>query len=256
LAGAAGAKGNLMPLSTDRQERYSRQINFRRWGAEGQERLFASRVFVAGAGGLGCPAATYLAVAGVGELVVCDGDTVERSNLNRQFLYTMDDLTKPKAPIAAMALGRLNPDVKVTPVFAEIDRSTAPKLIEGADLVLDCLDNPETRVALNRAAVAAGIPMVYAAVEEYTGYLSFLNPPATPCLECFVDGTRPAAEPPVLGCVSGTLGALQSMEALKFLTGTGETLAGKLLIVEGAVPRFDVIDIARNPGCPACGHLG
>lgn len=244
-----------MPLSTDQTERYVRQTGLRGWGVEGQERLLASRVFVAGLGGLGCPAAVYLTLAGVGELVVCDGDTVERSNLNRQFLYTMDDLTKPKAPIAAAALRRLNPDIKVTPVFAEIDRSTALQLIEGADLVLDCLDNPETRVALNRAAIAAGIPMVYAAVAEYTGYLSFLNPPATPCLECFVGGTRPAVDPPVPGCTSGMLGALESMEALKFLTGTGETLAGRLLVIEGAVPSFDVIDIARDPDCPACGRL-
>jgi adenylyltransferase/sulfurtransferase len=210
-----------MPLSTDQCERYSRQIELQGWGTEGQERLLESSVFVAGAGGLGCAAATYLAVAGVGEIVVCDGDVVERSNLNRQFLYARDDLTRPKAPIAAAQLRRLNPDVKVTPVIAEIDRSSAQELIEGADLVLDCLDNPETRIALNRAAIARGIPMVYAAVAEYTGYLSFLNPPATPCLECFVDGTR----------------------------------AGKLLVMEGAVPGFDVIQIERDPGCPACRGL-
>ena len=245
-----------MPLSTDQCERYSRQIELQGWGAEGQERVLSSRVFVAGVGGLGCAAAIYLTVAGVGEIVVCDGDVVERSNLNRQFLYTRDDLTKHKAPIAAAQLRRLNPDVKITPVIAEIDRSSAQELIEGADLVLDCLDNPETRIALNRATIAARVPMVYAAVAEYTGYLSFLNPPATPCLECFVGGTRPAVDPPVPGCTSGTLGTLEAMEALKFLTGTGRTLAGKLLVVEGAVPRFDVIDVARDPRCPACGHLG
>ncbi len=245
-----------MPLSTDQCERYSRQIELQGWGAEGQERLLGSSVFVAGVGGLGCAAAVYLAVAGVGEVVVCDGDVVERSNLNRQFLYTRDDLTKLKAPIAAARLRRLNPDVAVTPVIAEINRSTAQGLIEGADLVLDCLDNPETRIALNRAAIVARIPMVYAAVAEYTGYLSFLNPPDTPCLECFVDGTRPAVHPPVPGCIAGTLGTLEAMEALKFLTGTGRTLAGKLLVLEGAVPSFDVIDVARDPRCPACGHLG
>jgi len=244
-----------MPLSTDQRERYSRQIELEGWGDEGQERLLASRVFVAGVGGLGCPAAVYLASAGVGEIVVCDGDFVERSNLNRQFLYTRDDLTKPKAPVAAAQLRRLNPDITVTPVIAEINRSTAPGLIEGADLVLDCLDNPETRIALNRAAIAAFVPMVYAAVSEYTGYLSFLNPPATPCLECFVDGTRPAVDPPVPGCTAGILGSLEAMEALKFLTGTGQTLAGRLLIMEGTVPSFDVIEIEKDPGCPACRGL-
>jgi adenylyltransferase/sulfurtransferase len=245
-----------MPLSTDQQERYSRQIELQGWGAEGQERLLSSRVFVAGVGGLGCAAAVYLTTAGVGEIVICDGDVVERSNLNRQFLYTKDDLTKPKAPTAAAQLRHLNPDVTVTPVMAEINRSTAQGLMEGADLVLDCLDNPETRIALNRAAIAASVPMVYAAVAEYTGYLSFLNPPATPCLECFIDGTRPAVHPPVPGCTAGTLGTLEAMEALKFLTGTGRTLAGKLLVIEGAAPSFDVIDVVRDPRCPACGRLG
>ena len=245
-----------MPLSTDQCERYSRQIELQGWGAEGQERLLGSRVFVAGVGGLGCPAAVYLACAGVGEIVVCDGHVVERSNLNRQFLYNRDDLTKPKAPVAAAQLRRLNPDITVTPVIAEINRSTAEGLLEGADLILDCLDNPETRIALNRAAIARGIPLVYAAVAEYTGYLSFLNPPATPCMECFVGGTRPSVDPPVPGCTAGTLGALEAMEALKFLTGTGETLAGRLLIVEGAVPSFDVIELTRAPRCPACGRLG
>lgn len=245
-----------MPLSTDQSERYARQIELEGWGVEGQERLLGSKVFVAGVGGLGCPAAVYLAGAGVGKIVVCDGDVVERSNLNRQFLYTRDDLTMPKAPVAAAQLRRLNPDITVTPVIAEISRSTALGLIEGVDLVLDCLDNPETRIALNRAAIAASVPMVYAAVSEYTGYLSFLNPPDTPCLECFIGDTRPAVDPPVPGCTAGTLGALEAMEALKFLTRTGETLAGRLLIMEGTVPGFDVIEIERDPGCPACGHLG
>lgn len=244
-----------MPLSSDQSERYARQIKLEGWGAEGQERLLSSRVFVAGVGGLGCPVAVYLTIAGIGEVVVCDGDVVERSNLNRQFLYTRDDLTKPKAPIAAAQLRRLNPDVTVTPVIVEINRSTAPGLIEGADLVLDCLDNPETRIALNRAAIATSVPMIYAAVAEYTGYLSFLNPPATPCLECFVDGTRPAVDPPVPGCTAGVLGSLEAMEALKFLTGTGETLAGRLLVMEGAEPSFDVIEIEKDPDCPACRGL-
>ena len=245
-----------MPLSTDQQERYSRQTELIGWGVEGQERLLASRVFVAGVGGLGCAAAVYLAEAGIGELVVCDGDVVERSNLNRQFLYSRDNITEPKAVVAAAALRRLNPDITVTPMFAEIDTSTAVSLVEGSDLVLDCLDNPETRMILNRATIAAGIPMVYAAVAEYTGYLSFLSPPATPCLECFVDGTRPPVDPPVPGGTAGTLGSLEAVEALKFLTGTGRTLAGKLLIMDASVPRFDVVRVDRNPSCPACSRLG
>lgn len=245
-----------MPLSTDQLERYSRQVHMPGWGDEGQRRLMSSRVFIAGIGGLGCAAAVYLAEAGVGELVICDGDTVERSNLNRQFLYSPDDLTLPKVTVAAGRLAALNRDVTVTPVFTEIDRRTGADLIRGSDLVLDCLDNPETRVVLNRACIADSIPMVYAAVSELTGYLSFLDPPATPCLECFVGSTRPAVDPPVPGATAGVLGTLEALEALKFLVGLGETLAGRLLVMEGSEPRFDVVRIDRDPGCPACGSLG
>jgi len=245
-----------MPLTSDQKDRYSRQIALPGWGEKGQEKLLASRVFVAGVGGLGCAAAVYLAAAGVGELVICDADTVERSNLNRQVLYGRDDLTRPKVTTAAPRLSALNPDVSISPVVAEIGPATAAGLIEGADVVLDCLDNPETRVALNRACIAAGTPLVYAAVSEYTGYLSFLHPPATPCLECFVDRTRPAVDPPVPGATAGAIGTLEAMEALKFLTGTGETLAGKLLVMEGAVPSFDVVTVEREPSCKACSHLG
>jgi molybdopterin/thiamine biosynthesis adenylyltransferase len=245
-----------LALSSDQLDRYSRQLDLQGWGIEGQEKLLNSRVFVAGVGGLGCAAAVALTTAGVGELIICDGDTVERSNLNRQFLYSMDDLTKPKAPLAAKRLRALNPDVRVTPIMAEIDRSSAPGLIEGVDLLLDCLDNPETRVALNRAMIGMGVPMVYAAVSEFTGYLSFLHPPETPCLECFIGDTPPAVDPPVPACTSMTLGALEAMEALKFLTGTGELLRSRLLVMEGIEPRFDVIGLERRPRCPACSRLG
>ena len=245
-----------MPLSTDQLDRYSRQISLADWGVEGQERLASSRVFVAGVGGLGCAAAVYLTAAGVGELVICDADFVERSNLNRQVLYTRDDLTKPKVHVAAKRLAALGHETRVVPLMTEIGRANALELIEGADIVLDCLDNPETRVALNRACIARGVPMVYAAVSEFTGYLSLLHPPETPCLECFVDATRPAVDPPVPGATAGTIGSLEAMEALKFITGAGATLAGKLLVMEGAVPLFEVIRVERDPHCPACSRIG
>lgn len=245
-----------MPLSTDQLERYSRQIGMPGWGVGEQERLASSKVFIAGVGGLGCAAAVYLTVAGVGEIVCCDGDVVERSNLNRQFLYTRDDLTLPKATIAAAALKRLNPDVTVTPAIVEMDGDTLPDLIRGSDIVLDCLDNPETRIALNRACMASAVPMVYAAVSELTGYLSFINPPATPCLECFVGAAPAAVDPPTPGATAGVLGTLEAMEALKFLTGMGDNLAGRLLIMEGTEPRFDIVEVEKNRTCAACSRLG
>ncbi len=244
-----------MTLSTDELGRYARQLSIPGWGTEGQERLHASRVFVAGIGGLGCSAGVYLATAGVGHIVVCDADHVERSNLNRQFLYTREDVGRDKAPIAAERLAAMNPSINIQPLVAEIDRTTAPGLVRGFDLVLDCLDNLGTRFALNRACIAARVPMIYAAVAEFTGYLSFLKPPETPCLECVVTSTPPPVEPAIPGCTPGVLGALEAMEALKFLTGVGEVLAGRLLIMEGAEPRFDVIEIEKDPGCPACRGL-
>jgi molybdopterin/thiamine biosynthesis adenylyltransferase len=244
-----------MPRSRRHTERYSRQIDISGWGAEGQKRLGSSHVFVAGVGGLGCAAATYLAAAGVGKLTICDSDLVELSNLNRQVLYSTLDVGSPKAPLAAARLRALNPDIEIVPDMTEIDHANAAGVIEGATLVLDCLDNLETRVALNRAAIAMRVPMIYAACSELTGHLSFLHPPATPCLECFVSRMPPAVEPAIPGVTPGAIGALEAMEAVKYLTGVGEPLAGRLLILEGTEPRVDVIEIERDPDCPACRGL-
>jgi molybdopterin/thiamine biosynthesis adenylyltransferase len=242
-------------FSKDELERYARQISMPGWGTEGQERLAAARVFIAGVGGLGCAAGAYLATAGVGNITVCDADHVERSNLNRQFLYDRMDVGHDKAPIAAERLAAMNASIDVRALTLEIDHLTAFELIQGHDLVVDGLDNLQTRFALNRACAAARIPMIYAAAAEFTGYLSFLNPPETPCLECFISRTPPPVEPAIPGCTPGVLGALEAMEAIKFLTGVGNVLAGRLLIMEGALPSFDMIEIERDPGCPACRGL-
>jgi molybdopterin/thiamine biosynthesis adenylyltransferase len=236
-------------------ERYSRQLGVPGWGAEGQRRLAASHVFIAGVGGLGCAASVYLAEAGVGKITVCDADRVDRTNLNRQFLYAPQDVGHEKALIAAERLRALNPSIEIVPVVAEIDERTACGLVRGAGLILDCLDNLDTRFALNRCSISTGIPMVYAAVSEFTGHLSFLHPPATPCLECFVSRTPPPVEPAIPGCIAGLVGALEAVEAIKFLTGIGENLAGRLLVIEGLEPRFDVVRIEKDPGCRACRGL-
>lgn len=244
-----------MELTDNERARYARQLGLPNWGLAGQLRLKSATVFIAGAGGLGCPAATYLAAAGIGKLVVCDADRVDRPNLNRQFLYSSSDLGRSKAPMARERLLEINPAVDVVALTTEIDRRSAAELIRGADLVLDCLDNLETRFALGRAAMAARIPMIHAAVSELTGHVSFLNPPATPCLECLVTRTPPPVEPAVPGFTAGIIGSLQAMEAVKFLIGLGDVLAGRLLVLEGAEPRIDVVEIDRDPDCPACGSL-
>ena len=244
-----------MPRSRMEFGRYVRQLELPGWGVEGQKRLGSAHVFMAGVGGLGSSAGIYLAAAGVGRITVCDSDRVELSNLNRQTLYGLADVGTPKAILAAQRLKAFNPQIEVVPNTSEIDHAVAKDLIEGADLVLDCLDNLETRVAMNRAIIAARIPMVYAACSELTGHLSFLHPPETPCLECFVSRTPPAVEPPIPGVTPGTIGALQAMEAIKYVVGIGENLKGRLLVFEGLEPRVDVVQIERDPDCPACRGL-
>ena len=251
----AHALGSSMELTGRELARYARQLRVHDWGTEGQLRLKSAAVFVAGAGGLGCPAATYLASAGVGKLVVSDADRVDHPNLNRQFFYSSSNVGRDKAPIARDRLLEINLSIEVVALTAEIDRRTAPTLIEGCDLVLDCLDNLETRFALSRAALTARVPMVYAAVSELTGHLSFLDPPATPCLECFATRARHPTEPAIPGFTAGVIGSLQAMEAVKFLTGHGDVLAGRLLVMEGLEPRVDVIEIEKDPDCPACRGL-
>lgn len=244
-----------MSSQRDQRERYARQLKIVGWGNPGQARLRSSAVFIAGAGGLGCAASLYLTAAGVGKITICDRDSVERSNLNRQVLYSLEDLGKEKARVAAERLARLNPHVEVEPLVADLDDATAPNLITDSDLVLDCLDNVPARFVLNRASITARVPMIYAAIDEFTGYLSVLNPPKTPCLACFLPPTDPEREPALPGCTAGALGSLEAMEAIKFLTGIGGTLAGRLLVIEGSEPRFDVVSITRDPECPVCGHL-
>jgi len=235
------------------EDRYARQLGIQGWGLEGQERLARAHVFVAGAGGLGCAAAVHLAGAGVGKLTVCDADLIDATNLNRQFLYTPSDIGHEKAVVAADRLRSLNPSIEVVPVTAEIDDHTACGLVRGADLILDCLDNLATRFAINRCSVATGLPMVYAAVSEFTGHVAFVRPPQTPCVECFASRAPAPVEPAIPGCVSGLVGAIEAMEALKFLTGIGDVLAGRLLVIEGLEPRFEVVALEKDPGCPACG---
>lgn len=243
-----------MALSEEELARYARQISLPGWGEEGQSRVSEARVLLAGAGGLGCAAATYLAAAGVGELVICDADRVEPSNLNRQTLYRDDDVGKEKAPVAARRLSEINPHVAAKPLVARIDDG-APELAAGCDVIVDCLDNLEGRFALNRIAIATGIPLVFAAVGGLTAYVSFLRPPETPCLECFLPHLKAPEAPPVPGFFAGTIGSIEAAEAVKHILGVGETLSGRLLVIDEAEPRFDVVRIDRNPACHTCSSL-
>lgn len=234
-------------------ERYTRQIPV--LTPQGQERLRRASVLIAGLGGLGSAAATYLAMAGVGRLVLVDGDRVELSNLNRQILYETGDIGRLKAEAAAEKISRLNPEVEAVPVPERIGPSNVDRLVESVDVVVDALDNWDSRFLLNRAAVAHGKPLVHGAVEGMQGQLLVVIPGRTACLECVFGGAKGRGGA-VLGPVAGAIGVMEALEAIKLIAGLGEPLAGRLLIADFSSGTFDVLNVKRRPGCPVCGAAG
>lgn len=248
-------------LSDRERERYTRQLVLPLWGEESQLRLKAATVFVAGAGGLGSAVVLYLAAAGVGCIRVCDRDTVELSNLNRQILHAERGTGMRKALSAQKAVARLNSEVRVVPLVAEMTVQNVGELAAGADILLDCLDNVPSRLVLNGLSVSARLPMVHAGVRGLAGQLSFLRPPTTACLACFmqeVTGEDPAAAqsgpPPILGAVAGAMGCFQALEALKYLTGIGERAENRIVFLDGETMKVEEVEISKNPDCPVCGR--
>ena len=247
-----GSAGPLA-LAAPERSRYLRQLLIPGWGQQAQEKLRDATVFIAGAGGLGCPASLYLAAAGVGRIRICDNGRVELSNLNRQVLYSDADIGKEKAVRAAEALRRANPHIAVEPLVERIDDSSIGRLAGGADLLLDCLDNFETRHVLNRFAAAKGLPLVHAGIEGLAGQVSFIQTPHTPCLFCMFPGSSPADRVfPVAGVTPGIIGSMQAAEAVKWLTGVGSTLSGALLFWDCGSMEFHRITVAKDPHCPVC----
>jgi molybdopterin-synthase adenylyltransferase len=232
--------------------RYQRQMMMDGWGEQAQRRLKESTVFVAGAGGLGSPAAIYLAVAGIGRLVICDFDRVELSNLNRQVLHDTSAVGLNKAVSAHATLARLNPDVEVVAVRARITGDNVDDLVGSAEIVVDCLDNFETRYLLNESAIRKGIPLVHGSVWALDGRLTFIQAPETACLRCVFPAAPPREQFPVIGATPGVIGTLQAMEAIKFLTGVGTNLKGQLLAWDGASMQFRSFRTQRDPECPVC----
>lgn len=236
--------------------RYDRQMLIEGWGEAGQQRLKMATVFVAGAGGLGSPVSIYLAIAGVGKIGVCDADVVELSNLNRQILHYEERLGEQKAVSAGRTLSALNPTIEIVTHAAYLNQNNVEEIIDKPDLIVDCLDNFETRYLLNSYACKLGIPMVHAAVWGMMGQVTFLHPPETPCLECIFPQAPPKEIFPVVGAAPGVIGCMQAMEGLKYLTGVGTNLKGKLLIFEGEDMCTTCLDVQRVPTCPVCGEYG
>ncbi len=239
-------------LTETEKQRYARQIMLDGFGEEGQEKLRRARVVVAGVGGLGSPAATYLAAAGVGKLRLIDSDTVELSNLNRQILHWGRDVGRNKIDSASDKLRQLNDVIEVEPVVETINDSNVSSLLSGADVVLDGMDNLETRFLLNRAALEMGIPFVHGAVYGFEGRVTTVVPGKGPCLGCIYRGTIPRQKSPVVGATPGVVGALQAAEAIKYIVGIGELLTGRLLVYDGLRMRFMTLTIKRDPNCRFC----
>lgn len=239
--------------------RYSRQLTLPELGLEGQRRLSEASVLIVGAGGLGSPAALYLAAAGVGRIGIVDDDTVELSNLHRQILHTTSDVGRAKAASAAATIARLNPGVRVDPIARRVDAANAPAVIAGYDLVVDGSDNYPTRYAVNDACAAADKPWVYGSVERFSGQVAVFGVAHGPCYRCLYPNppmpgsTASCEEIGVLGAVPGVIGALQAVEALKWIARIGAAQGGRLLQFDMLHGQIRAISVDRDPSCIACG---
>ncbi len=249
-------------MNDDQLLRYSRHILLDEVGIEGQQALLAACALVIGAGGLGSPAALYLASAGVGRITLVDNDDVDLTNLQRQILHTSARVGQPKALSGRAALLQINPGIDVTALCERADEARLAELVAGASVVLDCSDNFATRHAVNRACFAAGVPLVSGAVIRFDGQISVFDPrsSASPCYSCLFPQDQPFEDVAcstmgVFAPLVGVIGAMQAAEALKLIIGTGTSLAGRLLLLDGRSMEWTSIGVGRSPGCPVCSRL-
>lgn len=234
--------------------RYERQILYPDLGEKGQEKLKRSHVVVTGLGGLGCAASLYLTCAGIGHVTLIDCDRVELSNLNRQVLHYDEDIGERKPFSAAEKLVKLNSSIEVTPVFRKITTRNARELIKGANLVIDGLDNLQTRLIVNKACVAEGIAFIHGGVYGLFGEVTTILPGRTPCLACiFPEFPHGKLELPVFGVTPSLIAILQVTEAIKLLAGFGSLLTGKMLYFNGDTMDFTLCDLTKNQNCRICG---
>jgi molybdopterin/thiamine biosynthesis adenylyltransferase/rhodanese-related sulfurtransferase len=249
----------VQPLSEEQTRRYGRQLLLSAVGAAGQRRLLQARVLIVGAGGLGSPAALYLAAAGIGTIGLVDDDVVELSNLQRQVLHATGRIGQSKTASGRVALEALNPDVRVVEHPERLDAGNVSQLLSGYDVIVDGSDRFETRYLVNDAAVALRKPVVHASVYRWEGQVTTLLPFVGPCYRCLHPVPPPEELTPdcdvagVMGTLPGIAGTLQANEVIKLVLGVGEPLVGRLLTFDAAAVEFREISAPRDPACPACG---
>ncbi len=245
-----------MKFSRDELKRYHRQMLMDGWGEAAQEKLKNATVFIAGAGGLGSPVAIYLAVAGIGHIKICDFDNLDLTNLNRQILHDHARIGINKAVSGKNTIERMNPDIEVTAIQEMIVAENVDDLIANSDIIVDCLDNFPARYILNESAIRKGIPLVYGSIKGMEGMLSFVQSPETPCLRCLFPEAPPGEVFPVVGAAPGVIGCLQALETIKYLTGIGTTIKGKLIVWDGGKTEFRTLNARKDPDCLTCGDKG
>jgi len=242
-------------LTEDERERYDRQIRIREIGDDGQEKLKRAKVVIAGSGGLGSPAAIYLAAAGVGTIRIVDHDRVELSNLNRQILHWDNDIGRNKVDSAAEKLSQLNQGVKIEAEEEMINEANVSRLVAGFDLIVDGLDNLPTRYLLNKAAIENNIPFVHGTVYGLEGRVMTIIPGKTACLKCVYRELIPPGKCPAIGVIPAVIGCIQATEVIKYIMGIGKLLTNRLLIYDGLNMKFTELAVKRDPNCEHCGHL-
>ncbi len=241
--------------------RYSRQIMLPQVGAEGQERLLDAHILIIGMGGLGAPAAMYLAAAGIGHLTLADFDTVDLSNLQRQIVHFTDDIGRPKVESARDTLLKLNPEIQVTTIDRKLSEEEMGEVIAKVDLVLDCSDNFTTRFAVNRLCVAQRTPLVSGAAIRMEGQISVFRADLEnePCYQCLYKGgdelDETCTQTGVLAPLVGIIGSMQALEAMKIIIGIGQSLNGKLMLLDALSMEWRTMKLPKDPHCPVCsGH--
>lgn len=249
-----------MDFTEEQILRYSRHIILPEVGGKGQEKILSAKVFIVGAGGLGCPVGYYLTAAGVGTIAMIDNDEVELSNLQRQIAHSLNTLGMPKVESAKKTFKALNPDVKIVALREKITKDNIFDHIKGYDIVVDGSDNFPTRYLVNDACVLAGKPLVSGAILRFEGQVTTILPTKGHCYRCLFEEMPPAGLVPscqeagVLGVLPGIIGGLQAMEVLKLILGKGDVLENRMIIFDALKANFRKVNVPKNPDCPICGN--